>query len=208
MGELDGTELVDWRRLAPEIRRAWWEELWGRTIALTDRYRLALRRGWWDDPLQVEALATFVAWLRLYDTGAYNDPPGKLQLLWELERLRAILRAGDHAFDPDRDRPAFDRHLDAVEHPPPDTNGSLPPVHGEPGAPTAGRPDHELAAVIDRLQELRERRALLADARDANGHRGADRAQVRQDLGELEIAIAQLAGRERELRDRLDRPAD
>src|SRR5580704_7157525 len=95
----DGAELADWRVLPPGQRRAWWERLWLGAIALADRYRLGLRSRWWEDSVQVEALAAFHCWLRLYDTGAETDPTGKLQLLWELERLRAVLRGGEHTFD-------------------------------------------------------------------------------------------------------------
>jgi hypothetical protein len=78
---------------------------------MADRYRLGLRSGWWQDAIQVEALAAFICWLELYDSGANADPTGKLQLLWELERLRGLLRAGEHAFHASRDRAAFDRYV-------------------------------------------------------------------------------------------------
>ena len=111
MSEMSGTELVDWRGLPPGQRRAWWEHLWRGAIRLSERYRLALRSGWWEDQLQVEALAAFSCWLELYDSGANADPTGKVQLLWELERLRGLLRAGEHAFHAGRDRAAFERHV-------------------------------------------------------------------------------------------------
>jgi hypothetical protein len=112
MTGMAGTELVDWRTLPPAQRRAWWEHIWSGTVRLAGRYRLALRSGWWQDQIQVEALAAFICWLELYDSGANADPTGKVQLLWELERLRGLLRAGEHAFHPGRDRGVFDRYVD------------------------------------------------------------------------------------------------
>ena len=114
MSEMSGVELVDWRGLPPGQRRAWWEHLWDGATALAERYRLALRSRWWEDQIQVEALAAFVCWLELYDSGANTDPTGKVQLLWELERLRGLLRAGEHAFHAQRDREAFEEHLARV----------------------------------------------------------------------------------------------
>jgi hypothetical protein len=111
---MSGIGLADWRALPPGQRRAWWEHLWHGAIRLSERYRLALRSGWWEDQLQVEALAAFSCWLELYDSGANQDPTGKVQLLWELERLRGLLRAGEHAFHAGRDREAFERHLEAL----------------------------------------------------------------------------------------------
>lgn len=102
---------VDWRQLEPPARAIWWDELWTAAIRLRDRYRLALRSGWWEDEIQVEALAAFAAWVSAYDTGAWNDPAGKLQLLYDLDRIRGLLRAGDQVFAPERDRRAFVDHL-------------------------------------------------------------------------------------------------
>jgi hypothetical protein len=111
MSEMSGTELVDWRALPPGQRRAWWDHIWDGAVALAERYRLALRCGWWEDAIQVEALAAFICWLELYDSGANGDPTGKVQLLWELERLRGVLRAGEHAFHAGRDRRAFEEYV-------------------------------------------------------------------------------------------------
>jgi hypothetical protein len=87
---------------------------------LHTRYRLALRSGWWEDQLQVEALAAFAAWVARYDTGEWDDPPGKLALLYDLERVAALLRDGLDPFDPDRDRAAFTTYLvDIGCQPPP-----------------------------------------------------------------------------------------
>ena len=134
MSRMAGTELVDWRALPPAQRRAWWDHIWSATVRLAGRYRLALRSGWWQDQIQVEALAAFICWLELYDSGANADPTGKVQLLWELERLRGLLRAGEHAFHPGRDRDAFDRYVDRT-------------LDGAAEAPTAtGQPQSECVA--------------------------------------------------------------
>ena len=210
MSELDGTELIDWRQLPPSQRRGWWEQLWHRAIAMADRYHLALRSGWWADALQVEALAAFAGWLRLYDTGAYTDPPGKLQLLWELERLRAVLHAGDQAFDPDRDRPAFSQYLDTIEHPTRRHTADHHAPHHASARAGARQLAQELAAVTDRLAELRHRQTVLAvDRERARRRRGSSSSQVEHEQTELDAAISQLICRERELRRDLGgRPCD
>jgi hypothetical protein len=59
----------------------------------------------------VEALAALAAWVERYDSGECDDPPGKLALLFDLERIATLLRDGSEPFDPDRDRRAFTRHL-------------------------------------------------------------------------------------------------
>jgi hypothetical protein len=106
---------LGWRELPPADRWLWWNRLWGAALQLRDRYRLGLRSGWWKDDIQVEALAALTAWSSAYDTGAWGDPPGKLQLLYDLERIRALLQAGEGVFDPDRDRDAFNQHLAAIK---------------------------------------------------------------------------------------------
>src|SRR5262249_52886286 len=103
VSDLSDTRLQSWRDLPPSERRQWFEQLWLDTIALRDRYQLALRSGWWQDSVVVEAIAAFCAWLDLYDTGAYTDPQGKLGLLWQLDQLKTVLRGGEQAFDPARD---------------------------------------------------------------------------------------------------------
>ena len=83
---------------------------------------LALRSGWWEDQVQVEALAALSAWVERYDSGEWDDPPGKLALLFDLERVAVLLRAGGEPFHPDRDRLAFVGHLiDLGCQPPPGT---------------------------------------------------------------------------------------
>ncbi|MGI8902716.1 MAG: hypothetical protein ACR2IP_03465 [Solirubrobacteraceae bacterium] len=55
-----------------------------------------------------------------YPACLQDDPPGKLALLYDLERVAALLRDGNEPFHPDRDRVAFARHLiDLGCQPPP-----------------------------------------------------------------------------------------
>jgi hypothetical protein len=102
---------LDWRGLHPKERWDWFERLWEDVCALRDRYRLAVRSRWWEDAIQLEALAATAAWVARYDAGEWDDPPGKLAMLLELERLQTLLRDGSEPFDPERDRTAFVRHL-------------------------------------------------------------------------------------------------
>ena len=104
--------------LLPRERWLWWEQLWCDVCALRDRYRLPVRSGWWENQLQVETLAA-VAWVERCDSGEWDDPPGKLALLYDLDRVGMLLRDGGEPFHPDRDRLAFARFLiDAGCHPP------------------------------------------------------------------------------------------
>jgi hypothetical protein len=126
--EWDGSEAepqrwpLHWRGLYPRERWQWFERLWSDVCALRVRYRLPVRSRWWEDSVQVEALAALAAWAERYDGGEWDDPPGKLGLLFELERIAALLRDGNEPFDPDRDRLAFARHLiDLGCQPPPGT---------------------------------------------------------------------------------------
>ncbi len=102
---------MTWRGLLPRERWQWFERLWQDVCALRERYHLAVRSGWWADELQVEVLAAFAAWVQRYDCGEWDDPPGKLSLLFDIERVAAALRDGVDPFHPDRDRIAFVRHL-------------------------------------------------------------------------------------------------
>lgn len=115
--ETEGVEtdhlLLSWRCLSgPRARRRWFEHLWDDVCQLRLRYRLPVRSRWWEDEIQIEALAALAAWVARYDRGDWDDPPGKLTLLFELERLETLLRDGSDPFQPHRDRPAFERHLE------------------------------------------------------------------------------------------------
>jgi hypothetical protein len=105
---------LDWNGLYPRERRLWFEQLWSDACMLRNRYRLALRSGWWEDQVQVEALAALASWVSRYDSGEWDDPPGKLALLLELERVAMLLRDGGDPFAPGRDRPEFEQYLIAV----------------------------------------------------------------------------------------------
>jgi hypothetical protein len=121
----DGLELDEQRwplapaHLLPRERWLWWEQLWSDVLALGERYRIRPDSGWWEDGVQIEALAALAAWVERYDAGEWDDPPGKLSLLYDLERIRELIR-GSEPFRPDRDRAAFTRFLiDAGCQPPP-----------------------------------------------------------------------------------------
>ncbi len=102
---------LHWHDLPAAEQPALLERLWTAVCDLRDRYRLPLRSRWWEDQIQVEALTALVAWVARYDSGEWDDPPGKLALLFELERVQLLLRTGHEPFDPERDRGGFDRHL-------------------------------------------------------------------------------------------------
>jgi hypothetical protein len=98
----------------PGACRDWFEDLWLDVCRLRQRYMLPVRTLWWESPLQVEALAALAAWVERYDSGEWDDPPGKLALLYDLERVAALLRDGNDPFHPDRDRAAFRSFLEAI----------------------------------------------------------------------------------------------
>lgn len=110
---------LSWRGLYPPERWLWFERVWGDVCALRERYRLSIRSGWWEDDVQLETLAALAAWIARYDSGEWDDPPGKLALLLDLERMSALLRDGLDPFDPGRDRPIFLRHLIEIGCQPP-----------------------------------------------------------------------------------------
>ena len=97
-------------QLLPRERWLWWEQLWSDVLELGERYQIRPAKDWWEDGVQVEALAALAAWVERYDSGEWDDPPGKLSLLYDLERLRELIR-GSEPFHPDRDRVAFTRFL-------------------------------------------------------------------------------------------------
>jgi hypothetical protein len=116
---------LGWRGLYPRERWLWFEQLWSDVCMLRERYRLAVRSGWWDNDLQLEALAALAAWVSRYDSGEWDDPPGKLALLLDLERVAGLLTDGIDPFHPDRDRTTFARHLIEIGcQPPPGCNGA------------------------------------------------------------------------------------
>lgn len=98
-------------RDVPEDGRLWYEDLWRGVCSVRERYRLPVRTRWWEDAIQREALNALVAWVAMYDHGAWDDPPGALALLYDLERVAMLLRSGQDPFDPARDRPAFERWM-------------------------------------------------------------------------------------------------
>lgn len=118
---------LDWRSLFPRERWIWFEQLWVDVCALRDRYGLALRSGWWRDSVQLEALAALAGWVQRYDSGEWDDPPGKLALLCDLERIDALLRDGAEPFHPERDRQQFLAYLLEI--------GGEPPPSGRPTEP-------------------------------------------------------------------------
>jgi hypothetical protein len=100
-------------------RWLWWKQLWADVVSLRERYRISPGKDWWEDGAGVEALAALAAWVARYDSGEWDDPPGKLALLYDLERVRELIR-GAEPFHPDRDRAAFNSFLiDAGCRPPP-----------------------------------------------------------------------------------------
>jgi hypothetical protein len=115
-----------WAGLYPRERWRWFEQLWSDVCALRDRYRLPIRSAWWEDQIQVEALAALAAWTQRYDSGEWDDPPGKLALLYDLDRIGVLLRDGNDPFFPDRDRLPFARHLLELGCQPPP--GRVPPA--------------------------------------------------------------------------------
>lgn len=119
---------LSWRGLYPRERWIWFDQIWSEVCMLRDRYRLAIRSGWWENEVQLEALAALGAWVARYDCGEWDDPPGKLTLLYDLERVGTLLRDGIDPFNPDRDRGAFLRYL--IE------NGCQPPLMDEPPRPS------------------------------------------------------------------------
>jgi hypothetical protein len=102
---------LSWRQLPAGERRLWFEALWDDVCILRERYRLMVRAGWWEDEIQVEALSAVAQWTARYDSGEWDDPAGKLALLYDLQRIAELLRPGLQAFAPDRDRDDFERYV-------------------------------------------------------------------------------------------------
>jgi hypothetical protein len=110
---------LHWEGLYPRERWLWFEQLWSDVCGLCARYSLPVRSGWWSESIQVEVLAALAAWLGRYDSGEWDDPPGKLALLCDLERASALLREGGEPFHPQRDRGRFLAHLREIGCEPP-----------------------------------------------------------------------------------------
>jgi hypothetical protein len=124
-GEHDELELGERRwplaptNLLPREQWLWWEQLWSDALMLGNRYRVRPGTDWWEDGQQAEALAALAAWVGRYDSGEWDDPPGKLALLYDLEHVRELIR-GTEPFHPERDRAVFTRFLiDSGCQPPP-----------------------------------------------------------------------------------------
>ena len=80
--------------------------------------------------MQLEGLAALAAWVEHYDSGEWDDPPGKLSLLYDLERVAQLLKDGAEPFHPDRDRLAFARYLIDLSCQPPPDEPKAPAQHG------------------------------------------------------------------------------
>jgi hypothetical protein len=106
-----GGSPLSWRQLGASERRLWFERLWNDVCILRERYRLMVRSGWWEDEIQVEALSAVAEWTARYDSGEWDDPAGKLALLYDLQRIAELLRPGLQPFAPDRDRGEFERYV-------------------------------------------------------------------------------------------------
>jgi hypothetical protein len=102
---------LSWRGLLPHDRYRWLDQVYSDASMLRQRYRLPLRRGWWESDIQVEALAALAAAARNFDSGLWDDPLAKIAFLGDLERVAALLRDGVDPFYPDRDRTAFVRYV-------------------------------------------------------------------------------------------------
>ncbi|HET9073754.1 MAG TPA: hypothetical protein VFN48_04175 [Solirubrobacteraceae bacterium] len=110
--QLEQRRILSPRQLShPLLWRRFWELLWDDVCSLRRRYGLPVRSRWWEDEVQVEALAALAAWSARFDSGDWEDPPGKLSLLFELERVAALLRDGHDPLDPRHDRALYERHL-------------------------------------------------------------------------------------------------
>lgn len=114
---------LDWRALDPHERWQWFERLWFDACGLRERYELPVRTLWWKNQIALEALVATAEWVRRYDSGEWDDPPGKLALLYDLERVSALLRDGNGPFDPERDRLAYVEHMVGLGCEPPERDG-------------------------------------------------------------------------------------
>ena len=107
--------------LYPRERWMWFEQLWTRRLRAARALPPAGPVGLVGGPGPGRGAGRAAAWVERYDSGEWDDPPGKLALLYDLERVAALLRDGGEPFHPDRDRLAFARYLiDLGCQPPPD----------------------------------------------------------------------------------------
>ena len=153
--------------LLPRERWLWWEQLWSDVLraarALPTRGPPELVGG----QVQVEAMAALAAWVERYDSGEWDDPPGKLALLYDLERVAALLRGGRAVSS--RPRPSRVRAI-SDRRGLPATTGKRAAAHGR------GR-----SAVGDRsasLQAASRRRAFCTDGNARLGLGERPRADV------------------------------
>jgi hypothetical protein len=93
--------------LLPADQWHWYDWVWDDACMLRERYCLPIRKGWWESEIQVEALAALAVWVHKYDSGLYEDPAGKISLLFDLERVAHLLRDGVDPWVPERDRAEF-----------------------------------------------------------------------------------------------------
>ena len=81
-GDVDDDLIADhralsWRQLQrTDARRDWWAVLWDDVCRLRARYRLSVRSRWWEDEIQVEALAALSAWVSGMTAAIGRIPPG------------------------------------------------------------------------------------------------------------------------------------
>jgi hypothetical protein len=99
------------RGLLPFERMRFFSTLYDDVCMLRGRYRLPVRKGWWESEVQIETLAALAAWVARFDSGEWDCPIAKVELLEHLDRISPLLRDGADPFHPDRDRTAFVRYV-------------------------------------------------------------------------------------------------
>jgi hypothetical protein len=97
-----------WEELYRRERWQRFEQVRSEACGPRRRYRLSLRTGHGGTRCRPRHRRAG-AWVERYDAGEWDDPPGKLALLYDLERVAPLLRDGTEPFHPDRDRIAFAR---------------------------------------------------------------------------------------------------
>ena len=99
-----------------------------REMSLWKRFAASIRNVGGSGP--VESRVAPAVWAEHYDSGEWDDPPGKLALPYDLERVAQLLRDGTEPFHPDRDRLAFARYLIDLGCQPPPDDPKAPAGHG------------------------------------------------------------------------------